>query len=103
PGAVVREARLLSERNAVNPFMFGLKGYHSDGAREFPWLHTAGLDGSANGYAEKFVAPPEAGRLARVRYRDRQSDPLHFPAESANVKGPQMGWEYAPGTLFGEV
>jgi hypothetical protein len=77
-------------------------GYNSDGAREFPWQRTAGLDISPNGSSEKFIIPPASGPLAKAFWRDRSNSPEHFGGAS-NENGPQLGWEFTSGTTFGEV
>lgn len=101
-GQMTSDQKLLTERNTSNPDMYQRMGYHSDGAREHPWAHSAGMDISPNGSADKFVIPPADGPLMRLVNRSKQSHPEYF-GTSRNVNGPQMGYEYAVGTMFGEV
>lgn len=96
------EALLTSPRFATNPDMMSLMGYHSDGAREFPWQSTAGIDISPSSGATKFVIPPARGPLMRLFNKTKQSHPTHF-GTSANVNGPQLAWQYTEGTTFGET
>lgn len=97
-----RPTTLMTARNAVNSHMYGLMGYHSDGAREFPWQNTAGLDISPNGSADKFIIPPASGPIANLRMRYKRTDRSYFGA-SSNVNGPQLGWNFNPDTTMGEV
>jgi hypothetical protein len=76
-------------------------GYHSDGAREFPWQTTAGLDISPSGGATKFVIPPAQGPMMQTLMKSRATHPTHY-GTSTNL-GPSFGWQYAPGTTFGET
>ncbi len=96
-----RRARLLSERNAPNPFMYDLMGYNSDGAREFPWKDTAGTDVAEGVKAQKFLLSPSSGAF-QLGTRDRASNPGYF-GSSVNINGPQVGWDFFPGTMLGEV
>ncbi len=96
-----RRARLMTERNAPNPFMYDLMGYNSDGAREFPWKETAGTDIAKGVSAQKFFLSPESGAF-KLGIRDRNSSPRYF-GTSSNINGPQIGWDFFPGTMFGEV
>jgi hypothetical protein len=85
----------------TNASMYERMGYHSDGAREFPWAHSAGSDISPNATSEKFFIPPTGGSVAQIVNRTRGTDPTYF-GTSTNVNGPQIGWNYEPGTMFGE-
>lgn len=94
-----RVATVLTEQRAVNSFMYQQMGYHSDGAREFPWKSPAGTDLSPDIGSVKFMVASRPGSLG---VRDRRSSPGYF-GTSQNVNGPQLGWTYAEGTIFGEV
>jgi hypothetical protein len=93
-------ANLLNEKRPVNPFMYDKMGYHSDGAREFPWQHSAGTDLAKNVVATKFMVASQ--KASSLGIRDRQSSPNYF-GNSSNVNGPQVGWNFSEGTMFGEV
>ncbi len=95
-------ARLLSPAHATRPDNMERYGYHSDGAREFPWQTTAGLDISPSGGATKFFIPPPQGPMFTEVTKTRQSHPNDF-GTSSNINGPQMGWVYSAGTTFGET
>lgn len=93
---------LLTPRNAINQFMFNDMGYFSDGGREFPWNHTAGIDASKDASVERFAIPPETGPLMDVFGATRQTHPGHFGG-SRNVNGPIVTWQYRKDAIFGEV
>lgn len=95
-------SRLYTSKYHSNSWMYEQMGYHSDGAREFPWAHSAGTDISPNATSEKFFIPPAEGTLAKFVNRTRASDPTYFGG-SVNVNGPQLGWNYEPGAVFGET
>jgi len=96
------EQKLYSEKYHTNPEMYRLMGYHSDGAREHPWAHSAGMDVSPNGSSDKFIIPPASGPMMRTVSRSRRTHPDYF-GFSGNVNGPENGYEYSTGTMVGEV
>lgn len=102
-GSDYGKGQIYSEGHMTNPEMMGLMGYHSDGAREFPWNQPAGTDASPQTSSDKFVIPGDSGKLARVIQRTRQSHGAKWFGTSININGPEMGWEFEEGTVFGEV
>lgn len=92
----------ITPENAVNQHMYGEMGYHSDGAREHPWVSPAGMDGTPNGSSEKFVIPPPTGPMMHMMTRTPQNSQNYF-SHSPNAQGPMLGYEYNQGTTFGEI
>jgi hypothetical protein len=92
---------LYSAKYRTNSYMYQESGYYSDGGTEFPWLIAAGLDGSTNGSTDRFIIPGTK-RFIRLMTRTRGNSPEHFGLAD-NVRGPNLGWTFARGTVFGEV
>ncbi len=104
------DAYLIDEEHQINSYtleyqksIYEALGYFSDGPMEYPWKHSGGLDLSQQLTAYKFVLPPKDGNLMEVKKRDIENSPEYFKVKVSDVKGPQVGWEYQPGTMFGEV
>ncbi len=93
---------LRSEKNPSNFKALSEQNYFSDGAREFPWKSTAGIDVSNNGNAQKFIIASTQGPSVKLKSRTRLTDPKYF-GRSTNVNGPQQGWEFKTDTIFGEI
>jgi hypothetical protein len=95
-------ATTMTEDRRPNTFHDLELGYFGVGTMEFPWLHSAGLDVASGADSVKFVIAPANG-LMQTNVRSRTNSPDYFEGvTSSNVNGPQLGWEYQPGTIFGE-